>query len=413
MKQRRWMVLGVFLAGSAISLAQTLDSSTRATIDGVIDQLKTNYLFAKNFDWETLRKQTLEAARKTPNGQEPRAAITGLLETINDPAIVFSEWLTQEQVARRREVGGIGILANAETGVIYEVFIGGAGEKAGLHVGDKIITVNNKPAKIQAAHVFSSGKTVPMVVERNGQNLEINVALSTISEELAEKITPMRAGRLGRVAYIEPDRTYMEQEATRIRLATGLQYNLRTLENSGACGYIVDFRRGAGDFAVSLSGFGPLLTTTDQPLLKINRLEQGVFSFLYEPSSGNAKRDLSIIASLGTRPWKPQRPDAPVAVLTSPFDGWALPILFVGRKNVRFFGEQQLYPPFWYSSVSFKDGAYIDFPSGYVLDRLGYQYDAPFEVDETIPTDWATFGSKNDVVIQAAQAWLESQPACR
>ena len=80
MRQHYWMMLSVFLISSVMAMAQTLNASIQNTINSLIDELKTNYLFAKNFDWETLRTQTLEAVRQTPNGQEPRAATNVVLE---------------------------------------------------------------------------------------------------------------------------------------------------------------------------------------------------------------------------------------------------------------------------------------------------------------------------------------------
>jgi hypothetical protein len=411
MRQRRWMMLGLVLASSV--MAQTLDKSTQNTINSLIDELKTNYLFAKKFDWEALRSETLETARKTPNGQEPRAAIMGLLETINDPAIVVDEWLTQGQEIRRRDFGEIGIRANAETRLIYEVFAGGAAAQAGLRVGDEIIAINNKPPKIQGEHVYSSGKVVPITVKRNEQILEIKVSVSTITAELALKVSPMRAGRLGRAAYLEPDRSYLFQRANRIQMATSLQFALRNLEQSGACGYVFDFRRVQSNLMASISGFGPLLTSTTDPLLRVGSTERSD-PISYDPRSGDTKIDVSIVAGLSTRPWQPQRPDAPIVVLTSAFtdEDW-LPLTFVGRPKTHLIGEARGYSPFAYSQIDLSDAAYILFPSGYVLDRLGHQYEEPLEVDETISTDWPVFGTKNDAVIQAAQTWLESQPACK
>ncbi len=413
MRQRRWMMLGLLLASSVLAVAQTLDISTQNIVNSLIDELKTNYLFAKKFDWEALRSQTLEAARKTPDGQQARAAIMSLLETINDPAIIVDEWLTQEQEVHRRDFGEIGIRANAETELIYEVFAGGAAAKAGLRVGDEIIAINNKPPKILGEHVYSTGKIVPMTVKRKEQTLEIDVSVSTITTELALKVSPMRAGRLGRAAYLEPDRSYLNQRVNRIQMATSLQFALRNLEQSGACGYVFDFRRIQSNLMASISGFGPLLTSTTDPLLRVGSTERSD-PILYDPRSGDTKIDVSIVAGLSTRPWLPQRPDAPIVVLTGAFtdEDW-LPLTFVGRQNTHLMGEARGYPPFAYGQIDLSDAAYILYPSGYVLDRLGNQYDAPLEVDETIPTDWAVFGTKNDAVIQAARTWLESQPACK
>jgi hypothetical protein len=413
MRQRRWMMLGLVLTSSVIAMAQTLDASTQASIDALIKTLKSDYVYAKNQDWAALRSGMIETARQSPAGQEVRNAVMDLLETINDPAMFYDEWFTQAQQAQRRDVGELGIAANAETRVIYEVFVGGGAAKAGLRVGDELVLINNKTPKIVAESVYSSGKVVPVVVKRGQEMLEFQVRVSAITEELGEKIAPMHAGRLGRVGYIESERGYMVSEASRIRVATGLQYHLRNLENSGACGYIVDLRRGVSDLWVNLSGFGPLLNVGSQALLKYDFLDRGIPEVSYDPITGSVKFDVSIRASISTRPWKPKQPNAPIAVLSSPMFAGPVRVSFVGRQNVRFFGETQGFPLHVYNSSTVQDGAAVVFPAGYIIDRLGHRYEAPLEVDEAITTDWRLFGTKNDTVIQAAQTWLESQPACK
>ena len=90
-----------------------------------------------------------------------------------------------------------------------------------------------------------------------------------------------------------------------------------------------------------------------------------------------------------------------------------LPVAFSGRENTQFFGEAQNLAPFDYHYSDLTDGGYVQFPAGVLRDRLGHQYDAPLEMDEVLATDWTVFGSKKDTVIQTAQAWLESHPACK
>jgi PDZ domain len=410
MSQRRWMMLGLVLTSSVMAMAQTLDASTQKTVNSLIDELKTNYLFAKNFDWEALRSQTLEAARKTPDGQEPHAAVLGLLETINDPAIAFDRWLTPAQNARRKDFGELGIRADQQTRLIYEVFNAGAAEKAGVRVGDEIISINGQPPTIQGEHVYSTDKIVPLVLKRGDQNLEIEVPIFTLPGVNA----PLHAGRLGKVAYLEPARENPEGYGERAALATSVQFSLRSLEKSGTCGYVLDFRRVRSNLMPTISGLGPVLTQNNAPLFKVIHPDGSSKAIRYEPSTGNTSWGDAIEGSLASRPWQPKHLKAPIAILTGPFnDEDLLPVAFAGRGDTHFFGEPRIFSPFDYHYFDFNDGAYIGFPAGVVLDRLGHQYEEPLEVDETIPTDWSVFGTKNDAVIQAAQTWLESQPACK
>jgi PDZ domain len=410
MKQRRWMMLGVFLAGSAISLAQGLDTEVQLYLNAFFNGLKPEYLRSSDVTWAELQTQALETARSAPKQEAAHTAITTVLETIGDPAIAFERWLTPAQKARRKDFGELGIRADQETQLVYEVFVAGAADKAGVRVGDEIISINGQPPTIQGEHVYSTGKDVPIVLKRGNQNLEINVPIFTLPSVIA----PIHAGRLRKVAYLEPARENPDNYSKQAAFASSIQFSLRSLEASGACGYILDFRRVRSNIMPTLSGIGPLLVRTNAPLFKVVHLDGSSRTIQYEPTTGNTSWGDTIQGSLASRPWQPQHPKAPVAVLSGPFnDEDLLPVAFAGRDNTHFFGEPRAFPPFDYHFLDFTDGAYIAFPAGVVFNRLGFRYDAPLEVDETIPTDWTVFGTKNDAVIQAAQAWLESQPACK
>jgi carboxyl-terminal processing protease len=410
MRPRRWMMLASLLAISALSFAQDLDLEVQRYVNSFFNGLKPEYLHSSDVKWDALQTRALETVRNLPKDEAAQTAIIEALETIGDPAIVFERWLTPAQNARRKDFGELGIRADQETGVVYEVFVAGAAEKVGVHVGDEIISINGQPPKIQGEHVYSSDKIVPLVLKRGDQNLEINVPIFTLPGVIA----PMHAGRLGKVAYLEPARENPEGYGKRAALATSVQFSLRSIETSGACGYILDFRRVRSNLMPTISGLGPVLTQTNATLFKVVHPDGSGHAIQYEPRTGNSSWGSTIEGSLASRPWQPQRPKAPIAVLTGPFnDEDVLPVAFVGRANTRFFGEPRAFPPFDYHRLDFSDGAYIAFPAGMVLDRLGHRYDVPLEINEVVPTDWAVFGTKNDAVIQAAQAWLEAQPACK
>jgi hypothetical protein len=409
MRQCRWMMLASLLAISVISFAQDLDYVTETYIRTFFDTFKSEYLYSSKMDWGKLQAQALETARKAPKDEAAHVAIAAVLETINDPAISFDLWPIPSNIQRLTQVGELGIRADQSTRLIYEVFGGSPAEKSGVRVGDELVSINGKAPRIQGEHVYSDDKIVPLSIKRGDQDLEINVPLFALDGVIA----PMHAGRLGRAAYLEPARGYLDDERQRNQMAISLQSRMRSLETDGVCGYVLDFRRVRSNTVPMISGLGPVLTLTNAPVFQVVHPNGEQLAIRYEPSTGMSSWGLSSDYPLNAKPWKSQRPQAPIAVLTGPFNADLLPVAFAGRTNSRFFGESKNLPPIDAHSVGFSDSAYVSFPAGVILNRLGHKYDAPLEVDETIPTDWTVFGTKNDAVIQAAQAWLESQPACQ
>jgi hypothetical protein len=407
--RHRWIALGSSLALSAIALAQDLDPSVTVALSQLIGTMRAEYLHSSAQDWDALRERGLEAARTAPEGEAAHAAIEGVLEGIGNPAIFYNLWPGPAQTERRKQFGELGIRADGNTGIVYEVFERSAAQKFGVRVGDQITAIDGAPPKILGEHVYTTGQPVALSLERAGQTLEIRVPIFNLPGVIA----PMHAGRLGKAAYLEPARENPEPR-DQSRLSTALQFTLRTLETSGACGYVLDFRRVRSNLMASVSGFGPVLTTTNAPLFKVAHPDGTGNAIAYEPVTGSATWGSVTEGSLASRPWTPKRPDAPIAILTSPFNtSDLLPVAFQGRANTRFFGQARAVQPYDVHYQDFGDGGYVQFPAGVVLDRTGHEYDAPLEVNEVVPTDWAAFGTKRDAVIAAARTWLEAHPACR
>ena len=295
------IVITLLLGFCAVCVAQ--NPTSKADINGLIDHLKRQYLRSKEFDWEALRTQALETLSKTPNG-DPVPAITGLLETINDPAIDFDLWQRPAHIKQLGTLGELGVRADRDTRVIYEVFAGGPAEQAGVHVGDELVLINGQAPRIQGEHVYSDGKLVPLVLTRGGQKLELSVLVRPLGAVRA----PMHAGRLGRVAYLEPSRAWFSSDARQSsQIATGLQFTLRNLETSGACGYVLDFRRVRTNFMAIISGLGPILTMTNAAVLTEVHPDGSSDAVKYEPSTGSATWGVQVLGSLNSRPWQPLR----------------------------------------------------------------------------------------------------------
>ena len=199
-------------------------------------------------------------------------------------------------------------------------------------------------------------------------------------------------------------------------LTDSLQNALRTLEQGGACGYIVDLRmNGGGNIWPMQTGIAPLVGDT---VLSIE-LSNGrvIGSTVY---SGGAT---FMVDSTGTRqdatraehPYAMQRPKAPVAVLADGATGSSaegIAIIFRTRPKTRFFGM----PTAGYSSINqgfpLPDGANMVVTVGVMHDRAGRPYGGPIEPDEMIPMAEGHAPTPGDRVARRAAAWLAEQPEC-
>lgn len=199
-------------------------------------------------------------------------------------------------------------------------------------------------------------------------------------------------------------------------LTDSLQSALRTLEQAGACGWILDLRmNGGGNIWPMQTGIAPLVGDT---VLSLQRSGGRVIgSTVY---SGGAT---FMVDSAGTReeatraahPYVMQRPDAPVAVLldgatASSAEGIA--IIFRTRPKTRFFGA----PTAGYSSINegyaLPDGANMVITVGVMQDRAGRPYGGPIEPDELIAMPDGHAPTAGDRVARRAAEWLAAQPEC-
>jgi hypothetical protein len=144
------------------------------------------------------------------------------------------------------------------------------------------------------------------------------------------------------------------------------------------------------------------------------RTKTDVFKFEFTPDGSltqtkNGNLDF-LFGAVDTSKFKLKHPQAPVALL---MDGRAdILVPFLGRANTRFFGRSSLGPSIWASRALFEGNAVINVPYAHLQDSAGHDVEK-IEVDESLEMDYIGFGTKEDHVIQAAQAWLESQAACK
>ena len=192
-----------------------------------------------------------------------------------------------------------------------------------------------------------------------------------------------------------------------------LQSEIGALDSAGACGWVVDLRENTGgNVWPMLAGVGPLLgaevvgSTTDSP--------PGVGWHYREGRSwkGGNTPPAEPLGWSSVAPRRVANANAPVALLVgrqTASSGEMTLLAFLGRENVRSFGDSTAGRNSANTSVPLSDGATLIVTSGYPRDRLGRTYPLTVAPDELVSSDQSVGG---DGPLRSAVAWLRRQSAC-
>ena len=294
-------------------------------------------------------------------------------------------------------------------GNVLWVFPGSPAELAGLRNRDRLVSINGKPLA-ETTSADRSGDVLRFGVDRRGQGaLEISVTKGTIVT--AEK--PAIRSLDGRLGYIDLPGSTGDAGYEEVFSREGLdQFRAVDTGAQGAqCGWVLDLRRNSGGRPFSM--LAPITPLLPQGALLSSqygdgRLEAWVLAGDRITVGGN-------IAWRMTNPYRTARVDVPVAILMSPVTASAAEaatIAFVGRPNVRRFGEPSVGVTSANAGVLLADGAFIQVTASLDVDKNGTVYDGPLAPDEPLANDFSVLGLAEDPVLNAAQAWLRAQPAC-
>lgn len=380
-------------------------------LEDMFKSLEKHYLYSKNVGWSVLKSRALETAKDASTVEETYPAVQEALEAIDDPDITFEGKDVLEARAARASLGSLGFRASTDL-VIVEVYAGGPMANAGVKVGDRLEAIDGAPPEVAIDGSYAlSGKTVELDISRNGEALHFSITRGAV-----DFVRPLRAGRLGRVAYLEPGMIEQHDFAGTSLEAKQLQQSLFTLEQSGACGFVIDARREEGNMLAKWLGFAALLSEklaqfrTNSDVLEWKATPEGLLT-----SSSSKSGSSETVGSVNVAKFRLKRPMVPVALL---MDGLTATnntfIPFLGRDKAitRFFGRSQTGPLLRYWTFNLSNARdTITVPWAQVTDSTGR--DINKVVDVNLEMDYVGFGTKNDQVIQAAQAWLESQPVCK
>lgn len=190
---------------------------------------------------------------------------------------------------------------------------------------------------------------------------------------------------------------------------------IRQADAGAPCGWIVDMRSNpGGNMWPMLAGVGPILGEgSPGSFIDADGVQTPWF---YEGGiSGVVRNGQRVSAARVARPYRLQRPDPPVAVLTgvnTASAAEAVVIAFRGRPDTRSFGLVTRGVPTANTSYDMPDGAVVVLTTAWEADRNGVIYRTRIEPDETI----VGVGSTNldhDDTVQAALAWLAAHPVCQ
>lgn len=226
----------------------------------------------------------------------------------------------------------------------------------------------------------------------------------------ARPAVPGLAGRLiaGRLGYLRVPGI----GRSRTSFIDSLHAFVREFEAARACGWIVDLRSNpGGNMWPMFAGLGPLLG--DSIFGSFVVAGQPDTPWRYKSGSAWSGPDtLPDWAVRGSQPAPVIRERyAPVAVLFGPMtgsSGEASAIAFLGRPNVRAFGDSTAGFASINSGYRLRDGANMVVTIGFSKDRTGRQYGLRLTPDEYVTSSDST----RDAVLDRASNWLQAQAQC-
>jgi carboxyl-terminal processing protease len=265
-------------------------------------------------------------------------------------------------------------------------------------------------AKTPADTYFAIYNTLPALGDHHSSFIEPQPAQQVGTGPITSDQEPHGQRLAHGIGYLElPYFEASEQAAKQYVLLA--QDVIRTADQTGTCGWIVDLRTNSGgNMWPMLAGVGPILG-------------EGVVGSFVESDgtkqawgyfNGQAQLAGSTITGAES-PYHLKHPLPPVAVLTGPVtasSGEAIVVAFRGRPQTRSFGEPTDGVPTANEGYRLSDGAFLILTVAVDADRTGQTYDSAITPDQPVPVDLSQIGTPADRGVQAATTWLHTQEGC-
>jgi carboxyl-terminal processing protease len=396
-------------APTATSGATGASPAALAYLSYAVDYIQQHGLHSDQVDWATVRERAFNPnlTAQTPADTYP------VIQTVLDqlPVHGHSSLVAPSRVAQYNEAGAaaLGLRVSYAARKVVSVDFGSPGDRAGIRVGDTILSLNDTPVESLAATQFFAQIYIAngtLLRLRRGADQPISAQLNHAAVDPGALARGRRlAGHIGYIAVPGLAASPIYNYYVDI-----MQQIIADIDQTPTCGWVVDLQGNTGgDMWPMLAGIGPILgggragsfaPPADSP------------AWMYR--DGQALLGETVLAQAPT-PYHLQRPDPPVAVLTdrqTVSAGEAIAVAFRGRPQTRSFGGATAGLPTYNDIVPLSDGAALQLTVVMDADRTGQTYDAPIVPDVPTLNNFGDRGTDADPALRTAVDWLRQQPAC-
>lgn len=396
-------------------ISQTMSfSSDRVTPDAfitsVLELVEARAYWSSGVDWDAARSLAhlqVEGLTEVSLAQGALAAIVQHLAGVGDN---HSRVRSPRQSADQGQVSGVGFLLGGHR--VLAVFEGGPADQAGVRAGDLLESVEGRPFFPTVGVTEPSallGLTSQLTLRRAGKPEPITATVR--QGEYSQYVAPSGRRLEGGLGAIEiPQFMVPGREVDYVAAARSVT---ALVDQSPTSGWVIDLRLNfGGSYSPMIASVGPMLG--DGTFLGWRWPDDRQTWVTYE--AGQILDDgVNVIDDVDLAAYPPvarQRPNPPVAVLTSSLTGSSgevATLAFVGRPKTRSFGETT--GGYTTGNVGYPlfDGSTLVLAEVAMTDRSGTTHLEGVEPDEIIPSDWETYGTSDDPALQAAIDWLHGQ----
>lgn len=369
-------------------------------------------------NWDEFRRLTIEKAAKAQTPADTYPAIRDALKRLGDS---HSGLFTPDDLKMMESGRAAGTLNDlgirVKDLVVIIVYPNSAASRAAIEVRDKVLAMDgnslsadgdysrliNEAKKKSAKGVelrLQRGNAEPrnMTLEFGGFDLNLPLQGRLVAEGVGLIELPGFGASL-------TDQKKAAEESN--RYAERAQALIRELDQKNLSGWIIDLRlNSGGNMWPMLAGIGPLLGEGEVGGFVAAR---GASKWSYQ--DGKSMINQNEVAKVAT-PYKVKNGGLPIAILTDDLtmsSGEAVVIAFKGRPKTHFIGMPTRGLPTANAPAKLSDGAVLNLTVAVDADRTGKPYDSKIPPDTEVKTNWAWYGTDDDLVIKAAVNWLKSQ----
>lgn len=381
-------------------------------LQGALNWIQTHAVASGQADWSAIRRDALALVPSPKTTGDTYPAIRLALSRIGDGNAFL--------LPPAQSHFDSGIKADYPEGFVRWVKPGSAAEKAGLRVGDMIETINGtapRPLDGNPASFFldfGERSELELTVRREGEQKPLDITFKQDPANFAFEGKPvlrrMGSGAL-EVGYVE---LVEDSGGVAGPYAGAVHQFIREVEESPACGWILDLRRNSG---------GNLWTylAAVAPLLGEGHLGGFVYpdgrreAWTYEDEKIKWNDVVREESAVNGGVYRAKRLNPFVVLLVDRYTiaaGELVAVAFHGRPNVRIIGAPTGGVATLTDHTPLSDGAHLFVSGAYGFNSEGQVFDTPIQPDQLIGTDWRTLGTVEDDALTEAYVWLAGQPAC-